>query len=152
MFVILCNWKCNLVLVELQDMLEHTSDPTARQKQRILLQQKHKEELKHTDMKLVLQLDQKVRLVLIIEIHFFVRWHISSFFFFFYIHGSVHRNSILIRSNKMQQYASIYLLQNPSMYLRRPSHPSSGVRKTVTAASGRGHSIWATTFLQRGQI
>jgi hypothetical protein len=45
----------------MQDMLEHTSDPAARQKQRILLQQKHKEELKHTDMKLVLQLDQKVR-------------------------------------------------------------------------------------------
>jgi len=31
---------------------------------------------------------------------------------FFYIHGSVYRNSILIRSNKMQQYAGIYLLQN----------------------------------------
>lgn len=53
----------NLVLVEMQDMLEHTSDPVARQKQRILLQQKHKEELKHTDMKLVLQLDQKVKLM-----------------------------------------------------------------------------------------
>lgn len=51
----------NPVLVEMQDMLENTSDSVARQKQRILLQQKHKEELKHTDMKLVLQLDQKVR-------------------------------------------------------------------------------------------
>ena len=30
----------------------------------------------------------------------------------FYIHGSVHCNSILIRSNKMQKYAVIYLLQN----------------------------------------
>ena len=29
----------------------------------------------------------------------------------FRIHGSVHRDSILIRSNKMQQYAGIYLLQ-----------------------------------------
>jgi len=29
----------------------------------------------------------------------------------FYIHGSVHRDSILIRSNKMQQYAGIYFLQ-----------------------------------------
>ena len=29
----------------------------------------------------------------------------------FYIHGSVHRNAILIRSNKMQKYAGIYLLQ-----------------------------------------
>ena len=67
-----------------------------------------------------------------------------------YIHGSVHRNSILIRSNKMQQYAGIYLLQNYSTCFRRPSHPSSGVHKTVTAASGTGHSIWATAFLQRG--
>ena len=30
----------------------------------------------------------------------------------FYIHGSVHRDSILIRSNEMQQYAGVYLLQN----------------------------------------
>ena len=29
-----------------------------------------------------------------------------------YIHGSVHRDSILIRSNEMQQYAGVYLLQN----------------------------------------
>ena len=34
----------------------------------------------------------------------------------FYIHCSVHRNSILIRSNKMQQYAGIYLLQNYSTF------------------------------------
>jgi len=30
----------------------------------------------------------------------------------FNIHGSVHRNSMLIRSNKMQQYTIIYSLQN----------------------------------------
>jgi hypothetical protein len=59
--------KCNFVLVEMQDMLEHTTDPAARQKQRILLQQKHKEELKHTDMKLVLQLDQKVNLITTVQ-------------------------------------------------------------------------------------
>ena len=58
-----------------------------------------------------------------------------------YIHGSIHRNSILIRSNKMQQYAGIYLLQNPSTCFGRPLHPSSGLHKTVTAASGTGHSI-----------
>ena len=68
----------------------------------------------------------------------------------FYIHGSVHHNSILIRSNKMQQYAGIYLLQNHSTCFGCPSHPSSGVHQTVTAASGTGHSIWATTFLQHG--
>ena len=58
----------------------------------------------------------------------------------FYIHGSVHRNSMLIRSNKMQQYAGIYLLQNHSTCFGCPSHPSSGVHEIVTAASGTGHS------------
>jgi len=69
----------------------------------------------------------------------------------FYIRGSVHRNSILIRSNKMQQYAGIYLLQNYSTCFGRQSHPSSGVHKTVTADSGTCHRIWAT-FIQRGLI
>ena len=58
----------------------------------------------------------------------------------FYNHGSVDRDSILIRSNKMQQYAGIYLLQNYSTSFGCPSHPSSGVHKTVTAASGTGHT------------
>jgi hypothetical protein len=52
----------------------------------------------------------------------------------------------------MQQYASIYLLQNHSTYFGCPLHPSSGVHKTVTAASATCHSIWVTTFLQRDQI
>ena len=51
----------------------------------------------------------------------------------FYIHGSVHRDSILIRSNKMQQYAGVYLLQNYSTCFGCISHPSSGVHHTVTA-------------------
>ena len=66
---------------------------------------------------------------------------VESYMYQFYIHGSVHRNSVLVRSNKMQQYAGIYLLQSCSTRFGRPSHPSSGVRKTVTAASGTGHSI-----------
>ena len=48
-------------------------------------------------------------------------------------------NCILIRSKKMQQYAGIYLLQNYSTRFGCPSRPSSGVHKTVTAASGTGH-------------
>jgi len=48
---------------------------------------------------------------------------------------------ILTRSNKMQQYAGIYLLQNHSKYFGCPSHPSSGVNKTVTATSGIDHNI-----------
>jgi len=65
---------------------------------------------------------------------------VSSLRIKFYIHGSVHRNSISIRSSKMKQYAGIYLLQNHSTYFGCPSHPSSGIYKNVTAA-----------FLQRGQ-
>ena len=39
----------------------------------------------------------------------------------------------------MQQYAAFYLLQNYSTYFGCALHPSSGVHKTVTAASGTGH-------------
>jgi len=44
--------------------------------------------------------------------------------------------SILIRSNKMQQYAGICLLQIYSTYFWCPSHPSSGVHENLTAAAG----------------
>jgi hypothetical protein len=70
----------------------------------------------------------------------------------FYIRGPVHHNPKLTKSNKMQQCAGIYLLQNYSTCFGCPSHPSSWVHKTVTAASGTGHSIWTTTFLQRDLI
>ena len=36
----------------------------------------------------------------------------------------------------MQQYAGVYLLQNYATCFGRLSQPSSGVHKTVTAASG----------------
>jgi len=49
----------------------------------------------------------------------------------------------------MQQYADIYLLQNHSTCFGCPPHPSSGVLKTVTAASGTGHNIGTATSLQR---
>ena len=52
----------------------------------------------------------------------------------------------------MKQYAYIYLMQNHSTCFGCPSHPSSGVHKTLTAASGTGRSIWTTTFLHRGQM
>jgi len=42
----------------------------------------------------------------------------------------------------MQQYAGIYLLQNYSTCLGCQSHPSSGVHKTLTAASGTGHTTY----------
>jgi len=52
----------------------------------------------------------------------------------------------------MHQYAGIYLLQNYSTCFGGPSHPPSGVQKTVTAAFGTGRSNGATTFLQRDLI
>jgi len=40
-----------------------------------------------------------------------------------------------------------------SLYVFRVSqHPSSGILKTVTAASGTGHNIGTATSLQRGQV
>jgi hypothetical protein len=80
------------------------------------------------------------------------RWWLKTDKLSSYIHGSVHRDSVLITSNKMQQYAGIYLLQIYSIRFGCPSHPSSGVHKTETAASGTGHSKSVTTFLQRGLI
>jgi len=52
----------------------------------------------------------------------------------------------------MQQYADIYLLLNYSTYFGRPSRPSSGVHKTLVAASGTDHAIWGASFLKRDQI
>jgi len=63
----------------------------------------------------------------------------------FYICSSVHRNSRLKKSNNMQQYADISLLLNYSTCFGRPSRPSSGVHKTVVAASGTDHTIWLGT-------
>jgi hypothetical protein len=62
----------------------------------------------------------------------------------FYICSSVHRNSRLKKSNKMQQYADIYLLLNYSTCF---GHPSSWVHKTVFADSGVDHTIWRTESL-----
>jgi len=59
--------------------------------------------------------------------------------------------SRLKKSNVMQQYADIYLLLNYCRCFGRPSRPSSGVHKTVVAASGTDHTIWGATFLKRGQ-
>ena len=46
-----------------------------------------------------------------------------------------------------------YLFTAKLVYMFRVSqHPSSGVLKTVTAASGTGHNTGAATSLQRGPI
>ena len=65
----------------------------------------------------------------------------------FYFHGSVHRDSVLIRSNKMKQYAGIYLLQVYSTCFGRPTRPSSGVQKSVTAVSSTDRCSGTMTSL-----
>ena len=53
------------------------------------------------------------------------------------------------KSNEVQQYTDIHLLLNYSTCFGRPSRPSSGVHKTVVAASGTDHTIWGASFLKR---
>ena len=70
----------------------------------------------------------------------------------FKAHGSVHHNSMLI---KIQPDATVcrYLFTAKSLYMFRVSqHPSSGVLKTVTAASGTGHNTGTAACLYRGLI
>ena len=50
----------------------------------------------------------------------------------------------------MRQLA-VYLFTARSLYMFPvSSHPSSGVRKTVTTASGTGHIVGAATSFQHG--
>ena len=58
-----------------------------------------------------------------------------------YICSCVHRSYRLKKSNEMQKYADIYLLLNYSTWFGRPSHPPSGVHKTVVTASGTDHTV-----------
>ena len=56
---------------------------------------------------------------------------------------------------KIQPDATVcrYLFTAESLYMFRVSqHPSSGVLKTVTAASGTGHNIGTASSLQRTLI
>ena len=56
---------------------------------------------------------------------------------------------------KIQPDATVcrYLFTAKSLHMFRVSqHPSSGVLKTVTAASGTGHNTGTATYLQRGLI
>ena len=75
--------------------------------------------------------------------------HVSGEFCIF---SSVHRNCRLKKSNKMQQYAHIYLLLNYCTCFGRPSRPSSGVHKKVFAASGTDHTVWGASFFKRDQL
>jgi len=64
-------------------------------------------------------------------------------------------NTLISALIKIQPDATVcrYLFTAKSLYMFRLSpHPSSGVLKTVTAASGTDHNIGTATSLQRGLI
>ena len=71
----------------------------------------------------------------------------------FYVYVSVHRWSILIIVERDTTQSSLFIiLQVHSTCFACQPHPSSGVHKTVTTASGTGHIFCAATSLQRGQV
>jgi len=58
-----------------------------------------------------------------------------------------------VNKNPTEATVCRYLFTAKSLYMFRVSqHPSSGVLKTVTAASDTGHNIGKATSLQRGLI
>jgi len=60
-------------------------------------------------------------------------------------------NRVTVNKNPTDATVCRYLFTARLLYLFRVSqHPSSGVLKTVTAASGTGHNTGAATSLQRG--
>jgi len=84
-----------------------------------------------------------------ITIYFFLRVIFKHNFFFQTFQNLYSR---LKKSNKVQLYADIYLPLNYSTCFGLPSRLSSGVHKTVVAASGTDHTIWGASFLKRDQI
>ena len=59
----------------------------------------------------------------------------------------------MLRKIQPDATVSRYLFTAKPLYMFRVSqHPSSGVLKTVTAASGTGHNIGTATSLQHGLI
>jgi len=65
-------------------------------------------------------------------------------------HANVHSAAILITVQRDATQRSLFIiLQVHSTFFGCQPHPSSGVHKTVTTASGTGHILCATTSLQR---
>jgi len=56
------------------------------------------------------------------------------------------------KSYEVQNYADIYLLLNYFTRFGRPSRQSSGVHKTVVAASGTDHTIRGASFLKGDHV
>jgi len=79
-------------------------------------------------------------------------WNIIILVAEFYVYGSVHRWPILIVVQRDATQSSLFIiLQVHCTCFRCQPHPSSGIHKTVTTASGTGHIFCAAPSLQRGQ-
>ena len=66
----------------------------------------------------------------------------------FQAHGPVHHNSILIKIQLDATVGSLVYFTAKSLYMFRVSqHPSPGVLKSVTAASGTDHNFGTATSL-----
>jgi len=59
---------------------------------------------------------------------------------------------LIIVQRDATQNSLFIILQVHSTCFGCQQHPSPGVHKTVTTASGTGHIFCAATFLQRGQV
>ena len=71
----------------------------------------------------------------------------------FYVYGSVYRRCILLIVQRDATQNNLFIiLQVHSTCFGCQTHPSSGVHKTVTTASGTGHIFCAATSLQRGKV
>jgi hypothetical protein len=62
----------------------------------------------------------------------------------FYVHGSVHHESIFVSVQRDAAVSSLYFisLQYLSTRFRCSLHPSSGVLKTAYATTGTSHMMW----------
>ena len=70
----------------------------------------------------------------------------------FYVYGYVHRWSVLIVVQRDATKSGLFIiLQVHCTCFGCQLHPSAGVHKSVTTASGTGHNFCAATSLQRGQ-
>jgi len=77
----------------------------------------------------------------------------GTYYYHFYVYGSVHRWSILMTVQRDATQSSLFIiLQVHSTCFGCQPHPSSGVHKTVTIASVTVHIFCAATSLQRGRV
>ena len=66
----------------------------------------------------------------------------------FNIHGSVHRNNILLYKSQQDAHVTEFTISdNCSTCFGRYYHPSSGAQTTVTTASGNSYTVLLSTAI-----